>query len=114
MSDDASGSATAERGLKGADQQVASFEEERAGPVRAIQGFLVAARERGLIAARETESAAFAILGAVQTRAFFSHIVKQQFSDASQQRYFEELADLLLRALDAPRSPPRSSPKSKR
>jgi fructose transport system permease protein len=40
MSDDAAGSATAERGLKGADQQVASFEDENRGPIRAIQGFL--------------------------------------------------------------------------
>jgi fructose transport system permease protein len=40
VSDDASGSATAERGLKGAEQQVASFEEDRRGPVHAIQAFL--------------------------------------------------------------------------
>src|SRR5690349_4017203 len=40
MSDDASGSATAERGLKGADQSVANFEEDRKSPVRALQGFL--------------------------------------------------------------------------
>jgi fructose transport system permease protein len=40
MSDDAAGSATAERGLKGANQQVANFEEEGRGPIRAIQGFL--------------------------------------------------------------------------
>jgi fructose transport system permease protein len=40
MSDDATGSATAERGLKGATQAVASFEEEGAGPIRRVQGFL--------------------------------------------------------------------------
>ena len=40
MSDDVSGSATAERGLKGAEQAVASFEEEDRGAVRRLQGFL--------------------------------------------------------------------------
>jgi fructose transport system permease protein len=40
MSDDAGGSATAERGLSGADQSVASFEEEGRGPIRAIQHLL--------------------------------------------------------------------------
>ncbi|MBI4922018.1 MAG: ABC transporter permease [Devosia nanyangense] len=40
MSDDASGVATAERGLKGAEQAVASFEEEDRGAVRRLQGFL--------------------------------------------------------------------------
>lgn len=40
MSDDATGSATAERGLEGATTAVASFEETDAGVVRRIQGFL--------------------------------------------------------------------------
>ena len=40
MSDDASGSATAERGLQGATTSVASFDEERRGPIRQLQGFL--------------------------------------------------------------------------
>ena len=40
MSDDASGSATAERGLQGADKAVASFEEQDAGFIRRLQGFL--------------------------------------------------------------------------
>lgn len=40
MSDDAAGSVTAERGLQGSDQQVASFEEERRGPLRVVQGVL--------------------------------------------------------------------------
>ena len=39
MSDDAGGSATAERGLHGAEQSVASFDEEHVGPVRRLQGF---------------------------------------------------------------------------
>lgn len=40
MSDDASGSATAERGLQGAQQTVASFDEPDAGFIRRLQGFL--------------------------------------------------------------------------
>jgi fructose transport system permease protein len=40
MSDDASGSATAERGLQGAAAAVASFDEADAGFVRRLQGFL--------------------------------------------------------------------------
>ena len=40
MSDDATGSATAERGLEGAAATVASFDEDRPGPIRQLQGFL--------------------------------------------------------------------------
>ncbi len=40
MSDDATGSATAERGLKGSQQTVVSFEEERPGLIRRLQAFL--------------------------------------------------------------------------
>ena len=40
MSDDAAGSATAERGLKGADKTVASFDEGNKGLIRSLQGFL--------------------------------------------------------------------------
>ncbi|MET3924416.1 ABC transporter permease [Devosia sp. 2618] len=40
MSDDATGSAAAEKGLAGAAQSVASFEEESPGFVRRLQGFL--------------------------------------------------------------------------
>ena len=40
MSDDAAGSATAERGLQGAANEVASFEEEHRGPIWHLQAFL--------------------------------------------------------------------------
>jgi fructose transport system permease protein len=40
MSDDAAGSATAERGLQGGATDIASFDEERPSLVRRIQGFL--------------------------------------------------------------------------
>jgi fructose transport system permease protein len=40
MSDDAAGSAHAERGLTNSDQSVASFEESERGPVRKVQAFL--------------------------------------------------------------------------
>src|SRR5215210_5436921 len=40
MSDDVTGSTTAERGLRGATQAVVSFDEPGAGFVRRVQGFL--------------------------------------------------------------------------
>src|SRR4051812_35349524 len=40
MSDDASASAVAERGLHGSDQSVASFEEERRSGLKSLQRFL--------------------------------------------------------------------------
>jgi fructose transport system permease protein len=40
MSEDAAGSQGAELGLKGAEQSVASFEEEQGGILRSLQGFL--------------------------------------------------------------------------
>ncbi len=40
MSDNSSGSASAERGLAGADQSVASFDEGDVGIVRKLQSFL--------------------------------------------------------------------------
>jgi fructose transport system permease protein len=40
MSDDATGSALSERGLKGQDQAIVSFEEDAPSPVRRLQGFL--------------------------------------------------------------------------
>ncbi len=67
--------------------------------IRALQRWLAVAREKGLIVAEETESAAFAIVGAVQTRAFLSHFVKQEFSAASQKQYLSDLAALVARAL---------------
>lgn len=40
MSDDAAGSATAERGLQGSATEIASFEEDRRGPIWHLQAFL--------------------------------------------------------------------------
>ncbi|MEO6013294.1 MAG: ABC transporter permease [Devosia sp.] len=40
MSDDATSSASAERGLKDAQQAVANFDEDHKGPIRQLQGFL--------------------------------------------------------------------------
>src|SRR6218665_4231120 len=40
MSDDAAGSAKAERGLEGSASEVASFEEDRRGPIWHLQAFL--------------------------------------------------------------------------
>ena len=40
MSDDAAGSATAEKGLAGANHGVASFDDDSPGPIRRLQAFL--------------------------------------------------------------------------
>ncbi|MFL5318429.1 MAG: TetR/AcrR family transcriptional regulator [Myxococcaceae bacterium] len=75
--------------------------------MKAWAHWLAAAREKGLVKARETETAAFAIIGALQTRAFFAHLQQQGFSASSQRHYLEELVELFCRALSAPPSRPR-------
>jgi fructose transport system permease protein len=40
MSDDTAGATLAEKGLAGAEQEIASFEDSRHGPLRQLQGFL--------------------------------------------------------------------------
>jgi AcrR family transcriptional regulator len=72
------------------------------GPVqglKALQRWLAQARKRGLISLSETDSAAFALLGALQNRAFYSHILQMKFSKQSQHQYIKDLARLFSRAL---------------
>ncbi len=69
------------------------------GAVRVLREWLEAARRKGLIDTVETETAAFSMLGALQLRAFLSHIAKEEFSPASQDKYLAELAGLVTRAL---------------
>ncbi|MDB5537653.1 MAG: inner-rane translocator, partial [Devosia sp.] len=40
MSDDATGTSIAEKGLAGVEQGVASFDEDAPGPIRRLQAFL--------------------------------------------------------------------------
>ena len=72
------------------------------GPERGLktmQRWLRRARKLGLVTASELDSAAFAMLGAIQNRAFFSHVLKMKFSDADQREYVRDLARFFTRAL---------------
>ncbi|MGA9526125.1 MAG: TetR/AcrR family transcriptional regulator C-terminal domain-containing protein [Myxococcaceae bacterium] len=77
--------------------------------VIALQRWLAAAREKGLIKAVETESAAYALLGAIQTRALISHFVKQEFSAASRKQYLSDVTALFTRAVTTTESTPKSA-----
>jgi AcrR family transcriptional regulator len=73
------------------------------GPLRglkAIQRWLSLARKRGLVTAPEVDTAAFAIIGSLQTRAFFSHMMKMKFSERDRRQYIQELAQLFARSLN--------------
>ena len=75
---------------------------KRHGPdqgLKALQGWLSQARKQGLIAALETDTAAFAILGALQTRAFYAHLLQREFSERAQREYLGDLVRLFTRAL---------------
>ena len=74
----------------------------RRGPeqgLKALQRWLLSARKAGLITAPETDTAAFAMLGALQTRAFLSHLEQREFSVKAQRGYLGELSRLFTRAL---------------
>lgn len=78
------------------------FEGKRNAPVhaiRAISKWLEKAREAGLIEAEAPESVATAILGALQTRAFTSHVAKVHYSTRSNREYLDDLVQLFSRAL---------------
>jgi AcrR family transcriptional regulator len=83
---------------------------DRAPPLRGLEslkGWLVAARERGLVTASELDTTALAIMGALQARAFFQHVLQADVPPRSQQDYLQELADLFTRTL-APDPAPRA------
>jgi AcrR family transcriptional regulator len=69
--------------------------------IRALQTWLDKARKQGLVTARETEteSAAFAILGALHHRAFHAHLMKRPFKAQAQREYATDLARLFARSL---------------
>lgn len=78
------------------------FTSDRRHPelaIKAIKHWLDAAKKLNLISSDDTETTAFAILGALQTRAFFAHVVRKGFSPSSDRRYLEELTDMFCRAL---------------
>lgn len=93
------------------------FTPDRRPPEVAIKGikhWLDKAHELGLTESKDSETTAFAILGSLQTRAFFAHVVRKNFSPASERRYLEQLADMFCRALGVrPPSKKSRSPRRK-
>lgn len=78
------------------------FEGKRNAPVhaiRAISKWLEKAQALGLIETSAPESVATAILGALQTRAFTSHVAKVHYSTRSNREYLDDLVQLFTRAL---------------
>jgi AcrR family transcriptional regulator len=67
--------------------------------LRAMQRWLKLAKQMGLVTAPELDTAAFAMLGALQTRAFFNHLMKREFPRGAQRQYVAELARLFTRTL---------------
>jgi AcrR family transcriptional regulator len=70
--------------------------------LKALKTWLEAARRRGLVAGEELETAATAMLGAVQSNIMMAHLYKRNWSTRSQREYVKDLAQLFARAL-APR-----------
>jgi AcrR family transcriptional regulator len=69
--------------------------------LRALTSWLGRGRARGLLSARELESAAAAMLGALQGRVFLPHVCRRSFWQNSDRRFVEELAAVFTRALTA-------------
>jgi AcrR family transcriptional regulator len=65
----------------------------------AVARWLRLARDQGLVTATELETAAFAIVGALQARVFFAHLMKAPISPRAQREYITELASFFARAL---------------
>ena len=78
------------------------FEGKRNGlvhAIRAISRWLEKAIDAGLIETEAPESVATAILGALQTRAFTSHVAKVHYSTRSNREYLDDIVQLFSRAL---------------
>jgi AcrR family transcriptional regulator len=78
------------------------FEGKHRNPLRALQAiahWLELSNQAGLTDVPSPESAATAILGAVQARIFASHISKTKYSTRSTREYLADLVEFFLRAL---------------
>lgn len=82
--------------------------------LKTLQKWLALAREQGLVTAPETDTIAFAMLGALQSRAFFSHIMAEPISARDWHTYTRELACIFSRALRPVDSSTRSPPHTRR
>ena len=67
--------------------------------IRAVASWIERAREAGLVCGEESETAAAAMIGALQGHVFLPHICRRNFWRLSDHKFLEQLADLFTRAL---------------
>jgi AcrR family transcriptional regulator len=79
-------------------QIFSKFDEPLRG-LKAIQKWLAMAKKKGLVSADELDTAAYVLLGSVQTQVFFSHMLNVKISKRQRSQYIEELSRLFTRAL---------------
>ncbi|HET6345796.1 MAG TPA: hypothetical protein VFH51_12745, partial [Myxococcota bacterium] len=68
----------------------------------AVRQWLDRARRAGLVVATELDAVAYAIVGALQTRAFFSHLMQRKTTKREQRAYAEQLGRFFARGLALP------------
>jgi AcrR family transcriptional regulator len=68
--------------------------------IRTLAGWLERARHRNLVAGSHFETAAMAIIGALQGRAIMAHYLKRPWSRRSEREYVTEVAEIFARALE--------------
>jgi AcrR family transcriptional regulator len=64
-----------------------------------LRHWLELAAKKGLVKAAELDAASYAMLGAVQTRVLFAHLLKKKHSPRAERTYLAELAHFFTRAL---------------
>lgn len=87
-----------ESGL-GNDQILRAAKTGPLNTIKALTRWLERAQQKGLIESAAHESVATAMLGALQTRVFTSHVLKVTVSARSQREYIHDIAELFARAL---------------
>jgi AcrR family transcriptional regulator len=78
------------------------FEGKHKNPLRALQSitsWLEQAHAKGLADVSAPESVATAMLGAIQTRVFTSHVTKHKYSSRSTREYLDDLVEFFSKAL---------------
>lgn len=67
--------------------------------LRALAAWLERAAERGLAACDDSETAASAIMGALQSRIFLAHLLNRSFLHRNQNEYVKSVSTMFARAL---------------
>ncbi|MEW5738507.1 MAG: TetR/AcrR family transcriptional regulator [Myxococcota bacterium] len=78
------------------------FDPRRDSPARfikALKGWLERAAAAGLVENQALDTAAVALLGAVQTRVFTAHVMKQPLTPRARREYLDDLTQFFTRAL---------------